>query len=103
MTASRIEAIFDVAESRALTEDQKRRVAARYGPRVTATAQDTRSQTRNRELAVERLNARVGAALAPRRKRRATKPTRAAKERRLESKRHQAQRKQDRRRPDRDS
>jgi ribosome-associated protein len=100
VTASRIEAVFDVAASRTLTEDQKRRVTARFGPRVTATAQDTRSQTRNRELAIERLNARVAAALAPRRKRRATKPTRASKERRLESKRRQSARKQDRRRPD---
>jgi ribosome-associated protein len=100
VTASRIEAIFDVAESRALSDEQKRRVTARYGPRVTATAQDTRSQTRNRELALERLNARVAAALAPRRKRRATKPTRASKERRLESKRRQSARKQDRRRPE---
>lgn len=99
MTASRIEAIFDIAASRTLTDEQKRRVTARYGPRVTATAQDTRSQTRNRELALERLNARVAAALAPRRRRHATKPTRAAKEKRLESKRRQSQRKRERRAP----
>jgi len=100
VTASRVEAIFDVEASRALSDEQKRRVAARYGSRVTATAQDTRSQTRNRELAMERLRARVAAALAPRRRRHATKPTKASRERRLDSKRRQAQRKQDRRRPE---
>ena len=95
-----MEAIFDVAASRTLSEEQKRRVTARYGPRVTATAQDTRSQARNRELAVERLNARIAAALAPMRRRQATKPTKASRERRLESKRRQAQRKRERRPPE---
>ena len=64
VTASRIEAIFDVAASTALTDEQKRRVIARLGPRVVAVAQDARSQARNRELALERLRGRLSAALA---------------------------------------
>ena len=69
MTASRIEATFDVAASNSLTDEQKRRIISRLGPRVVAVAQDERSQTRNRELALERLAAacpaRCGAAPAP--------------------------------------
>ena len=100
VTASRIEASFDVETSRALTEDQKRRVLARHGPVVRATAQDTRSQARNRELALERLRSRLESALAVQRKRRATRPSRGAKQRRLESKRRRGETKQRRRRPE---
>lgn len=99
VTASRVEAVFDVAASSALTEEQKRRVIGRLGPRVTAVAQDGRSQTRNRELALERLRRRLLGALSVPRPRRATRPTQAALRRRLESKRRQAQRKRERRRP----
>jgi ribosome-associated protein len=99
VTASRIEASFDVAASATLTDAQKARIIARAGPRVTAIAQDARGQARNRELAVERLRRRLAAALAVQRTRQATKPTRAAKQRRLESKRHQAERKRARRPP----
>ena len=99
VTASRIEASFDVAASAALTEAQKRRVIARVGPRLTAVAQDARSQARNRELALERLRSRLEHALATPRPRRATKPTRASRRARLEGKRRRAQRKRDRRRP----
>ncbi|MEA2374537.1 MAG: ribosome-associated protein [Thermoleophilaceae bacterium] len=97
VTASRIEAVFDVAGSRALSEEQKRRVMARAGPRLTAVAQDARSQSRNRELALERLRSRLAAALAVPRARRATKPTRASRERRLDSKRRRSQTKRGRR------
>src|ERR687898_2657982 len=69
VTASRVEATFDVAASSALSDAQKARVTARLGPRVTATAQDTRSQSRNRELALERLAERVAHALEVRRPR----------------------------------
>nr|MDP8942545.1 aminoacyl-tRNA hydrolase [Actinomycetota bacterium] len=55
VTASRVEASFDVARSRALSDAEKRRILARLGPRPAAVAQDTRSQARNRELAIERL------------------------------------------------
>jgi ribosome-associated protein len=103
VTASRVEAIFDVAASSALTEEQKRRVIARCGPRVTAVAQDARSQSRNRELALERLKRRLRGALATRRPRVATRPTQAAVRRRLDVKRRQAERKRSRRPPSGDS
>jgi ribosome-associated protein len=98
-TASRIEATFDVAASTALSEEQKRRIIARLGPRVVAVAQDERGQARNRELAVERLTQRLAVALTPRRSRRATRPTRSSVTRRLAGKRRQSERKRDRRRP----
>jgi ribosome-associated protein len=100
VTASRVEAVFDVAASEALSDEQKRRVMARCGPRVTAVAQDARSQSRNRALALERLAARLDHALKVPRARRATKPTRASKERRLESKRRSSERKAARRKPE---
>jgi ribosome-associated protein len=100
VTASRVEAAFDVAASSALSDEQKRRVMARCGPRVTAVAQDTRSQSRNRELALERLRSRLAAALAVPRSRRATRPTTASRRRRLESKRRRGQIKRQRRRPE---
>jgi ribosome-associated protein len=99
VTASRVEAVFDVAASPSLSEAQKRRVMARYGPRVTAVAQDARSQTRNRELALDRLRRRLSAALLTPRQRVATRPTQAAVRRRLDQKRRHAVRKQARRRP----
>jgi ribosome-associated protein len=99
VTASRVEAVFDVEASRSLSDEQKRRVMARFGPVVRATAQDTRSQTRNRELAVERLGSRLASALTVQRPRRATKPTKASRRRRLESKRHRGELKRSRQRP----
>jgi len=99
VTASRVEASFDVAASRALTEEQKRRVMARVGPRLVAVAQDARGQARNRELALERLRGRLAQALAIPRVRRPTRPSRAARTRRLQRKRRQGQRKRDRGRP----
>jgi ribosome-associated protein len=100
VTASRIEAVFDVGASGALSDEQKRRVMARVGPRLTAVAQDSRSQARNRELALERLRGRLAAAMAVPRSRRATRPSRAARERRLESKRRRGDVKRARRRPE---
>src|SRR4051794_933753 len=99
VTASRVEAVFDVAASAALDDEQKRRVMARCGPVVRAVAQDTRSQARNRELALERLRSRLAAALAPQRTRRPTQPTTAARRRRLEGKRRRSELKRQRRRP----
>jgi ribosome-associated protein len=98
-TASRIEACFDIRASTALTDAQKARIAGRLGPRVTAVAQDTRGQSRNREIAIERLRRRLADAAAPRKRRRATRPGRAAKERRLDSKRRRSERKRARRKP----
>jgi ribosome-associated protein len=101
VTASRVEVVFDAAASPSLTEEQRRRVVARCGGAVVrAIAQDTRSQTRNREVALERLERRLAAALKVARPRQATKPTRGSKERRLQAKRRQSERKSDRRRPD---
>ena len=102
VTASRVEAIFDVLASQALTEGQRARILARAGARVVAVAQDDRSQARNRELALERLAERLDRALAVPRSRRPTRPTAASRTRRLTDKRRAAQRKQERRRPPRD-
>lgn len=99
-TESRIEASFDVRASESLSEAQKERIVARLGERVTAVAQDARSQTRNRGLAIERLRGKLLGALTPRKSRRPTRPTRASKERRLDSKRRRSERKQARRRPE---
>ena len=99
VTASRIEASFDIESSEALSDEQKRRLISRLGPRVSAVAQDGRSQARNRELALERLQRRLAGALVVQRPRHATKPTAAANRRRLEAKRRRADRKRGRRRP----
>jgi len=101
-SATRIEACFDVGASTALSDDQKRRITARLGPRVVAVAQDERSQTRNRELALERLARRLSGALVVGRARRPTRPTTAAVTRRLSDKRRRAERKRERRPPGRD-
>ncbi len=100
VTASRVEASFDVLASCALTDTQRERVLARVGPRVVAIAQDGRSQARNRELALTRLSERLGRALATPTRRRATRPTTASRERRLAAKRRGAERKRERRPPE---
>jgi ribosome-associated protein len=99
VTDSRVEAVFDVAASQALSEAQRGRVLAALGPRVSAVAQDGRSQLRNRELALERLRVKLEEALRVRRPRRPTRPSAAARERRLAAKRVEGQRKQARRPP----
>jgi ribosome-associated protein len=100
VTASRVEASFDVLASNALSEEQRARVLARAGPRLVAIAQDERSQTRNRELALRRLAERLGRALAVPRKRRPTRPTAASRARRLDAKRRTGRRKLERRPPE---
>jgi ribosome-associated protein len=99
VTASRVEAVFDVAASGSLSDEQKRRVTARLGPVVRATAQDTRSQTRNRELALERLRSRLASALVVQRPRRPTKPSAASRRKRAEGKRRRSEVKRARRPP----
>ena len=94
-----MEAILDVEASSALTDVQKKRVIAKAGPTLRAVAQDERSQWRNRELAVDRLVEQLREALKVQRRRIATKPTRASRERRLESKKRRSTTKQLRRRP----
>ena len=96
---TRVEAILDVETSSALTDVQKKRVIAKAGSTLRAVAQDERSQWRNRELAVERLVEQLREALKVQRRRIATKPTRASRERRLESKKRRSTTKQLRRRP----
>jgi len=97
---TRVEALFDVETSQSLTETQKRRVVSRAGPVLRAVAQDERSQARNRELALERLVEQLRAALRVERKRVPTKPTAAARERRLEQKRRRSRTKRLRRAPE---
>jgi len=87
---TRVEAVFDVDASVALTDRQRQRVRASAGPVLRAVAQDERSQARNRELAVERLVGKLREALKVERRRVATRPTKASVERRLESKRRRA-------------
>jgi ribosome-associated protein len=99
VTASRIEAVFDVEASGALSDEQRELLRRRLGDRVTAVAQDARSQARNRELALERLREKLAAGLRRPKPRRPTKPSRAARERRLEQKRRRSERKAQRRRP----
>jgi ribosome-associated protein len=94
---TRVEAVFDVTSSSALTDVQKRRVLGRAGPVLRAVAQDERSQLRNKELATERLVAMLREALRVERKRVPTKPTEAAKQRRLDDKRRRGELKRQRR------
>jgi ribosome-associated protein len=99
VTASRVEAVFDVEASAALDDEQRNRLLTRAGSMVTAIAQDARGQARNRELALKRLGEKIAAGLAEPRRRRPTRPTNASRYRRLEQKRRTGERKRGRRRP----
>jgi ribosome-associated protein len=96
---TRVEAVFDVEASAALTDAQKRRVVAKAGPVLRAIAQDERSQLRNRELATERLIAALRDALFVQRRRVPTKPSAAAKARRVDEKKRRGEIKRLRRQP----
>jgi ribosome-associated protein len=96
-SSTRVEALFDVEDSKGLTEPERRRVLEKLGPVVRAVAQDERSQLRNRELATDRILEQLRAATKVRRKRRATRPTKASKERRLDEKKRRGQTKRLRR------
>jgi ribosome-associated protein len=96
---TRVEAVFDVEASSALSDAQKKRVLAKAGPVLRAVAQDERSQLRNKELATERLVEALREALRVPRHRVPTKPSKAAKERRLESKKRRSDTKKLRRAP----
>jgi ribosome-associated protein len=100
VTASRVEASFDVLASSSLSEAQRERLLERAGPRIATVAQDDRSQARNRELALARLSERLAQALVVPKHRRATRPTAASRERRLAAKRRATERKRDRRPPE---
>jgi ribosome-associated protein len=99
VTASRVEAVFDVAASATLSEAQRQRLLTRAGATITAVAQDARGQSRNRELALQRLAGKIAAGLATPRRRRPTRPTKASRNRRLEQKRRLGDRKRGRQRP----
>ena len=94
-----MEALLDVETTAGLTDAERQRVLDLLGPVVRAVAQDERSQLRNRELAADRILEQVAEAARPRRRRRATEPTDAAREKRLEEKRRQAGLKRSRRPP----
>ena len=96
---TRVEAIFDVESSSALSDAQKKRVLAKAGPVLRAIAQDERSQLRNKELAIERIVEALREALRVPRHRTPTKPTKASRERRLESKKRRGETKKLRRAP----
>jgi ribosome-associated protein len=97
---TRVVAVFDVESSSALTDAQKRRVIRKAGPVIRAVAQDERSRTRNRELALERLAAALREALRVERRRVPTAPSTAARERRLTEKKRRGATKRLRRPPD---
>ncbi|MGZ5340374.1 MAG: alternative ribosome rescue aminoacyl-tRNA hydrolase ArfB [Solirubrobacterales bacterium] len=99
VTASRVEAVFDVESSQALSDEQRFRLLNRVGTRVDAVAQDARGQARNRRLALERLADKIAAGLEIQAKRRPTRPGRGAKERRLEQKRRRSRQKRQRGKP----
>jgi ribosome-associated protein len=100
VTASRVEAVFDVLASNSLSDSERALVLERAGPRVVAVAQDSRSQLHNRELALARLGERLAQALVRPKRRRATRPTAASRERRLQAKRRGAELKRQRRPPE---
>jgi ribosome-associated protein len=95
--STRVELRFDVARSPSLGPRQRSRLVDRLGPEVRIVADDERSQVRNRQLAVERFRTRMADALRVETPRRPTRPSRAAKERRLADKRQRSQRKRNRR------
>jgi ribosome-associated protein len=99
VTASRVEAVFDVEASNALADDRRELLLRRLGPRVRAVAQDARGQARNRELALRRLREKLAEGLRELPPRRPTAPTRSSRERRLDAKRRTARRKAERRPP----
>lgn len=99
---TRVAVVFDVEASGALTDAQRQRVIGKVGSRLTAVAADARSQTRNRELAEQRLVEQLRAALSVPKSRRATAPTKGSQRRRLQHKRLRSDLKKGRRRPSRD-
>jgi len=94
---TRAEVRFDIAGSPSLGPRQRARLLERFGPELRVVASDERSQLRNRELALERLRSRLADALRVEKPRRPTKPTKAAKQKRLEAKRHRSETKRRRR------
>lgn len=96
---TKVDLSFDVEHSPSLGPRQRERMLAAIGPVARVTASDTRSQTRNRELALQRLQERLQDGLHVETPRRATKPSKVAKQTRVDSKKHRASTKQQRKRP----
>jgi ribosome-associated protein len=94
---TRAEVRFDAEASGSLSQYQRQRIIDRLGSVVTVSADDERSQLRNRRLALDRLRQKLAGALRVETPRRPTRPGRGAVERRLDAKRRQAARKRDRR------
>ena len=99
--ATRVDLRFDVESSSAFSASQRDRVRSKLGSEVRVSADDERSQLRNRELAEQRLADRLRDALRVERKRKATKPTKGSKRRRLEAKKQRGEKKRQRRKPTR--
>ena len=93
---TRAEVVFEIGASAVLSDHQRDILDREFGPRIRVAAEDTRSQARNRGIALDRLGERITVALRPRRTRRATKPSRGSKERRLRAKKETSQRKSNR-------
>jgi ribosome-associated protein len=96
---TRAEVVFEIEASPSLSDYHRTKLFDAFGPRLRVVADDTRSQSRNREIALKRLETKVADALKPKTKRRATKPSRGSKERRLKSKKRTTQLKAQRRTP----
>lgn len=99
---TRAELVFEIETSESLTEDTRAKLTEVFGPRIRVVADETRSQSRNRDIALKRLEEKIAEALKPKRKRRPTKPSRGSKERRLKSKKRTTELKAQRRSPRRD-
>lgn len=95
--STRATVVFNVEASGSVPDEIKERLVKRFGPEIVVVEDDSRSQSRNREVAIERLEARISSALIKRRSRRDTRPTAAAVQRRLDEKRHRSTKKRDRR------
>lgn len=99
-SSTRVELRFDAATSTSLDDHQRARVVERLGAEVRVVVDEERSQARNRDIARERLAARIATALVREKARRPTKPSRGAKRRRLAEKKRRSEIKQQRRRPE---
>lgn len=94
---TRAELVFEITDSPSLSDEHRSRLEAVFGPRLRVVVDETRSQSRNRDMAIARLSERLATELRPKRKRRPTRPGRGAKERRLRAKRQHSERKARRR------
>ena len=99
---TKVDAVFRLDESATMPDGLRQRVRAKLGGVIRVTVDDERSQYRNRQLALERIQRRIDEAGKVERTRRPTKPSRGARKRRLDAKRRRADIKRQRRRPQSD-